>query len=169
MAGVPVSPSGQFGTQAGIEGWYGVTNVAIWSNKEGSGAFADVNAIGAAITRAENYFNSRLRSMNFVAPLSQSSADADVWADLINEYAGVLLFLGRGEVENEDTKNLAGQMEAHRTRVMRELYRMLTMPGALDCPRTYSTAVTIYDPRPQAAADGYPTPRVLASPFPILP
>lgn len=131
-------PSGRYYSRVGIENIYGQNNVRQWSNKEGDANTADDAAITAAGVWAENQLDRRLRAAGYAAPLASTSKDFAVWCDLVNELAGVRLYMGRGEVPQTQGNAIAGQMESHRKHVEDELEEMLRpyVPGTgLDCPR----------------------------------
>lgn len=165
LSPISSTASGRYFSQSGIEAIYGVQNVAIWSNKEGTGNTADPVAIAAAGAYAENYFDQRLRQANYAAPLASTSADFAVWCDLVNELAGVRLYLGRGEAQQTDTKGLAGQMESHRLHAINELEQMLF--AGIDCPRASGytdapiavSATVNPDGSPRAAGSPYVRPQ----------
>lgn len=150
-------PSGRYYSRVGIENIYGQNNVRQWSNKENDAAnTADDAAITAAGVWAENQLDRRLRAAGYATPLASTSNDFAVWCDLVNELAGVRLYMGRGEVPQTQGSGIAGQMESHRQNVEKELRRLLHSVNPIDALPLSSRAVTIYDPRTQARADGYP-------------
>jgi hypothetical protein len=155
---VATSLSGVYWTQSGTEQIYGAGNVAKWSQKDNNVDTLDTAALAAAGSRVDNYTNRRLRDFLYVAPLASSSRDFAFVQDAANELVGVYLYEARGL--QDSTAGIDGKMTQHRKDAMGALKNLLTRVSGIDCPRSASPAVAVIDPRPQAAADGYPVPRV---------
>jgi phage gp36-like protein len=84
--------------QSDIENAFGIDNVRIWSNLDGSTDVADTNRIAAAIAYAEDYIDSRFRGSRFVVPFSSPTPLIVNWCARL---AGMWLYESRPESGDE--------------------------------------------------------------------
>lgn len=87
---------GRYISQTDIENVYGQTNVAIWSNLDGSSTSADATRIAAAIAYAEDHVDDRFRQSIYAVPIAGSSGSVPTKVkDWCAKLAGEWLYRGR--------------------------------------------------------------------------
>jgi hypothetical protein len=95
----------QYCQQSDIENVFGVQNVAIWSNLEGSASntIANPTQVASAINYASNYVEMMMANSIYAIPLQGTQgALPPVLIDIIAKIAGFWLYSSRGLLEKEE-------------------------------------------------------------------
>lgn len=154
--------NGYYWSLSGVDAFYGTNNVAMLSQLDNDATSLSLPVLQAHGNRVDNLINRKLREYSWSAPLPTTSADYPVFSDVANAMVGVLLY--RARPEPGDAK-LDVAMDAAWKAAMSQLLSILRSPAGIDGTRTASPAVTVYDPRVQAGADGYPSIYPRGSPY----
>lgn len=118
------SAAGYYAGQQDIEDWFGIDNVASWSQLDNEVATADETRIARALAYADRQIDRELRTAGVSVPVATSSADFDLLGDIAAEMAGVWLYLARGKQDlggGETGAAMAGKMDDHRKHADDEL------------------------------------------------
>jgi len=102
--GTPVSISGDYITQSDVESFFGIDNVAKWSQLDNDTADADTDRIQSGIDWAERKVNARFSGSKYVTPFSTSSVDKQLirW---MATFAGIWIYEGRGQQDDSEEGN----------------------------------------------------------------
>lgn len=95
-----------YADRADIENIYGARNVETWADLDNQAAAATITArINWALALAEEWVNTSLRCSRYVIPFGDKPATSVTITNLTAIKAGVLLYLGRGITDAQESQN----------------------------------------------------------------
>lgn len=114
---------GRYATLEDVEDWYGIDNVAQWSQLDNNLATADFIRVARALAYADRQIDRELKTGGYIAPIASSSADFKLLTDIAAEMAGAWLYFARGLRDTSEAMD--GKMEAHRKHAEDELQDLI--------------------------------------------